>query len=163
MNMKIKGWKEFNESEASGAGWVSDEEMKKLDPDLHDEIVDHIDTNLISWMPGLENASCEAESDALQYFGETQMLDSRWRVYPDGTMNLVMRSGGEREDFDFDWEDEDGKERTSNFLDALEGSIGLKFDEGANNGDNELPEELGERVRALLRPGFLKARRSGLL
>jgi len=176
MNMKLKGWKEFNESEAN-KGWVSDEEMMKLDPDLHDEIEEWSEETIFNWSTGLDNAEGGPDgrqADALQKFGERTTPDwnnksaiwHEWVVYPDGSITcLADRDDGKGtlKDFQYKWKDEKGIARTGNFLEALGGVVRMAGDDLPAKGDNQLPSELVGKVRLFFRPGYLRARRSGLI
>jgi len=67
-----------------------------------------------------------------------------WRVRGDGTVDVIVE-GESRESFDFEWEDEDGEEQTSNALDLLRGNVSHEFDDDCNNEftwDNDLKKRV---------------------
>jgi acyl carrier protein len=106
---------------------LSDDEVQEIDQDLHSKIDAYVNEHLANWT---EMCECEEEGDALEFFLDRHLPS--WRVRNDGTIDVIVE-GDSRERFEFDWEDEEGEERTSNALDLLQGNVSHEFDEDCNN------------------------------
>ena len=107
--------------------FLSEEEVEKVDHDLHTKIENYVNENIANWT---EMCECEEEGDALESFLDHHLPS--WRVRKDGTVDVIVE-GDSRESFEFEWEDEDGEERTSNALNLLRGNVSHKFDEYCSN------------------------------
>lgn len=170
----IKNYGTWLKESAATAMSLTDEEVEELAPELHEEIEDHLNEEIIGWESGLENASEEAEAEAVQSFGENGRFLAFWKVYSDGTLEVILINGytsldykekrNSFEDFDIEWKDEDGEEQTTNFLNALDGTVKVDFEKGATSGENQLPKELAERVKQFFQKkrGHLKGKKFGL-
>jgi len=115
-----------NTSEGSNRA-LSSEEVEKIDFNLFRIIENYINENIANWE---ECCECQEQADALEFMLDHHYPD--WRVLSNGTIDVVI-NGESRERFNFEWEDEDGEERTSNALRLLKGNVSHQFDEAANN------------------------------
>jgi acyl carrier protein len=125
---------------------LSSEEVEKIDAKLFSRIEDYINENIANWE---ECCECEEEGDALDFALSHSYPD--WRVLSDGTIDVVIH-GESRESFDFEWEDEEGEERTSNAFDLLKGYVSHQFDENANNEVQDFYSSgLKDKIKALFK------------
>ena len=124
--------------------YLSDDEVEKMDETLHGDIDAYVNEELANWE---EMCECEEEGESLDFVLSSEC--PAWRVRKDGTIDVVVH-GDSKKDFDFGWEDEDGRSRTSNALDLLRGNVSYKFF-NTERCNNELPDELAERVVELFK------------
>ena len=124
--------------------FLSEEEVEKVDHDLHTKIENYVNENIANWT---EMCECEEEGDALEFFLDHHLPS--WRVRKDGTVDVIVE-GDSRESFEFEWEDEDGEERTSNALNLLRGNVSHKFDEYCSN-DFVWSKDIEKEVIALFK------------
>lgn len=122
--------------------YLTEDEVKKIDETLYKELEEYISEEIANWT---EMCECDAEGDALDFALSSEC--PVWRVCNDGTVDVVIH-GDSREDFDFDWENEEGEEMTSNALDLLRGYVSHEFDDDCNN---DLDDDLAERVVELFK------------
>jgi hypothetical protein len=162
--MKIKSFYSFL-NENSSTSFVDDELVEKLDEDLYGEIKEYISDNIVNWGNAIENANCEEEADAIQFFGENEKYARYWRIYPDGTLNVILSSDNMKTEDDWVYSYEmDGEDQEGNFLDALSGDVSIQFDDKSTSGDNELNYELEEKVKKFFREkrGTIQGTKFGL-
>jgi hypothetical protein len=148
----IKNFENFVVENSNPHKYVDGEIVEKVDSKLFDEITEHVNHEIFAWNKGLDNSSSYSESEAIQDFGERTRFVTSWRIYPDGTLDAVIKLVNGRgivEDFDISWfEDDDAEEElTGNFLDALDGSVTVKFNPESKRGENKLPDTLAEKVK----------------
>lgn len=148
----IKNFENFVAENSISHIYVDGEIVEKLDDELFEEIEEHVRFEICAWNNGLEHAGSPAESEAIQDFGERARVLTSWRIYPDGTLDVVAETIGGRgkaEDFEITWfEDDDAEEElTGNFLDALDGTVTSQFDSKSTSGENNLPDDLAEKVK----------------
>lgn len=148
-------FKEFLNENYNSPKFASDEVVLKLDNSLHKEIEEYISDNIVEWSHGVEDAEYEEEAEALQFFGENERYVVYWRIYPDGTLNVVLRDQNKKseKDWNYEWDfvDDEGEEvgGSNSFLDALSGHVSLEFDDSDTSGDNEfvLDYNIADKVR----------------
>lgn len=118
------------EEEAEVVGeikYLSSDEVEKLDSGLYYEIDEYVNRHIATWE---ECCECQEEAEALEFFLDHHLPS--WRVRNNGTIDVVVE-GESREQFDFEWQDEDGEDRVSNAFNRLNGNVSHQFDEAANN------------------------------
>ena len=106
--------------------FLANEEIEKLYPDLHEAMrywiaIDVLNSDEQTVRLDTEHESPEAT--ALYDFWEEARYNSYYRIYPaDGSLTIVFAISDLRlkKDFNFGWEDENGKEHTGNALDYLD-------------------------------------------
>lgn len=124
--------------------FLNDDEVEKIDEDLHRKIDEYVNEHIANWE---EMCECEEEGDALDFALSSSC--PAWRVRNDGTVDVVVH-GDSKKSFDFGWEDENGRYRKSNALDLLQGNVSYKFF-NTDRCKNELPNELMGRVVELFK------------
>lgn len=124
--------------------YLNDDEVEKMDETLHGDIDAYVNERIANWE---EMCECEEEGEALDFVLSSEY--PAWRVRKDGTIDVVVH-GDSKKSFDFGWEDEDGRSRTSNALNLLQGNVSYKFF-NTERCNNELPDELMERVVELFK------------
>jgi hypothetical protein len=125
--------------------YLTGEEVEKRDSQLHQDIENYINENIANWG---EQCSCEEEGEALEFFLDRHLPS--WRVRRDGTIDVIIKEKS-RKSFNFEWEDEEGEEQTSNALDLLKGCVSHKFDEECNN-ETSWDKTLGKRIIEVFKP-----------
>jgi hypothetical protein len=125
--------------------FLSEEEVQKIDQDIHSEIEAYVNEHIANWT---EMCECEEEASSLEFFLDHHLPS--WRVRGDGTVDVIVE-GESRESFDFEWEDEEGEKRTSNAFDLLRGSVSHEFDDEECNNNFTWDRKLEERVISLFK------------
>jgi hypothetical protein len=123
----------------SSKEFLDENEVEEMDSDLHRKIENYVNENIANWT---EMCECEEEGDALEFFLDHHLPS--WRVRNDGTVDVIVESES-RESFNFEWEDNEGEERTSNAIDLLQGNVSHEFDDDCNNEfvwDNGIEKEV---------------------
>jgi len=123
----------------SSKEFLDENEVDEMDSDLHRKIENYVNENIANWT---EMCECEEEGDALEFFLDHHLPS--WRVRNDGTVDVIVESES-RESFNFEWEDNEGEERTSNAIDLLQGNVSHEFDDDCNNEfvwDNDIEKEV---------------------
>jgi hypothetical protein len=123
----------------SSKEFLDENEVEEMDSDLHRKIENYINENIANWT---EMCECEEEGDELEFFLDHHLPS--WRVRNDGTVDVIVESES-RESFNFEWEDNEGEERTSNAIDLLQGNVSHEFDDDCNNEfvwDNGIEKEV---------------------
>jgi acyl carrier protein len=124
--------------------FLSEDEVGEMNKTLHGDIEDYVNEEIANWT---EMCECEEEGDGLDF--ALHLEYPSWRVRNDGTIDVVIH-GNSKKSFDFGWEDEDGRSRTSNALNLLRGNVSYRFF-NTDKCNNELPNELAERVVELFK------------
>jgi|688.fasta_scaffold506266_2 acyl carrier protein len=124
--------------------FLSDDEVGEMNKTLHGDIEDYVNEEIANWT---EMCECEEEGDGLDFALNSEYPS--WRVRNDGTIDVVIH-GNSKKSFDFGWEDEDGRSRTSNALNLLRGNVSYRFF-NTDKCNNDLPDELAERVVELFK------------
>ena len=106
---------------------MNEKEVQEINQELHDRIQGYVNEHIANWS---EMCECEEEATSLEFFLDRHLPS--WRVRKDGTIDVIVE-GDSIETFDFEWEDEEGEERTSNALDLFRGNVSHEFDEDCNN------------------------------
>ena len=126
--------------------YLSNDEVEKLYPDLHQAMQYWIISDVLYFTT--DEGESESEYMALCDFWEESRYNNYYRIYPaDGSVTVaIYKVNGSRtkKDFNFSWDDENGKEHTANALDYLdrEFEIQTKFDDADPIGKisyNKLP------------------------
>ena len=126
----------------SSKEFLNEEEVQEVDCELHSRIEAYVNEHIANWT---EMCECEEEGDALEFFLDHHLPS--WRVRKDGTVDVIV-AGDSRESFEFEWNDEEGEERTSNALDLLQGKVSHEFDDECNN-DFVWSRDIEKKVIAL--------------
>jgi acyl carrier protein len=124
--------------------FLNDDEVEGMDKTLHGNIEAYVNERIANWT---EMCECEEEGDGLDFALSSSY--PAWRVRNDGTIDVVIH-GDSKRSFNFGWEDEDGRSRTSNALDLLRGNVSYRFF-NTEKCNNELPDELAERAVKLFK------------
>jgi hypothetical protein len=125
--------------------FLNEEEVEKIDNELYSKIEAYINEHVANWS---EMCECEDEASSLEFFLDHHTPS--WRVWNDGTVDVIVEDDS-RESFEFEWEDEEGEERTSNALDLLRGNVSHEFNDDGEDCNNEFTwdKKLEEKVISL--------------
>jgi hypothetical protein len=126
--------------------FLSEEEVQKIDKDIHSKIKAYINEHLANW-----TEMCEGEDEAESLESFLDYHTTSWRVRGDGTVDVIIE-GESRESFDFSWK-MGRKKMTSNALDLLRGNVSHEFDDDGEECNNNFTwdKKLEEKVISLFK------------
>jgi len=123
----------------------------ELSEEMQDAIQEFINDEILNFE---DSCSSEEEAEALEYFACTLRVSEDYRVYKDGSIQVVMNpnqgSDEANEEFlSFEWEDEDGDKQKGCIINYFRGNVELQFDDEATSGGTSLEGKLKSKVIAL--------------